>query len=162
MTTFFAVRIILPTFFDAESIPSEVLEQLNTEEKKIVELYEKTVRTWTRRPRFLVTRKMGKNIDVLVQADNTKGGDIHRYLDAGISDRRAVMEDGYSRKTRVGMVGSWPAGGRRTPIFISKKKINKSIQARKWSPIITERRDHPFKWNMDLAVRRGAKRLFYD
>lgn len=157
---FFNIRIIVPTIISMGAIVDEITDQLGTEEKKVQELYEKTVRTWSNRPQFITTRKIGSDIEVTVRPDDTKGGDIHRYLDFGIKDRRAVMADGFAHKSRVNMVGSYPAGGRRIPIFISKKPIGKSIAARNWTELITKRREHAFQWNMDLAIRRGSKKLF--
>jgi len=148
------------------AIGEAVENQIERETKTIVDMYEKTVRTWSKKPNFTQDIEIGEDIIVDIGADrSTDEGDHHFYLDYGTSVRYATMVDGYSPKTRANRVGSY--GGKTYKkgkgggvAFVSRSRPRPGIEARNWSSLIHQRRSHAVAWNLNLAIKRGTKGLF--
>ncbi len=163
----FVFESIVPPEMDIDQYRLEYLNELRKEGRKIKREYEKTTKTWRRKPVFEtligLTRKGGGEASVLVGTDHP----IYGYVDEGtdphpIDARGApylVFRRKFTPKTSRGQIGS--RRGSRSGGWVSKKHVNHpGIKARNFTLTIAARRKGPFVRNMRKANERATDKVF--
>ena len=156
------LKAIGPKGIFTSAIFEEVSDEFDKETKIVLKMLKKVVRTWDKKPRFIVkgsTGGFGGDIDLTIGPDeNTEAGAKFVYLDQGTSVRHAVMSSPFVPKSRVRKIGSWR--GRGGAVFVSRQVRQPGIAARNWIDEIRKRRTQPFQTKVRWAVARGARRTF--
>lgn len=124
--------------------------------------FERTTRTWTRKPTFVVVAPFidGQDLSALAGTDNV----IYGYVVKGtrphaIYPRRAQFlrfRGGYRAKTRIGVIGS-RAGGAFGATVYSRGVQHPGTQARKFDMVIAERRRKNLQAKVNTYTRLAAK-----
>ncbi len=163
----FVFKSIVPPAMDIDQYRLEYLNELRKEGRKIKREYQKTTRTWKRKPKFEIIVGLGRGADaeasVLVGTDD----EIYGYVDEGtparwITAKRApylVFRENFTPKTSRGRIGS--RRGSRGGGWVKKKRVwNKGIKSRNFTPTIAARREGPFVRNMRRANERATDKVF--
>ena len=144
-------KTIKPTKLNLEAIRIELEKAVTFEGDAIRKEYEKTTRTWKRKPVFEVVPEVSNTkVEVLVGTDDK----IYKFLDEGTKVRYATMSPDWQSKTTPGFIGSGPGRGRK--LFVRKDRPRPGIKARDFSKIIQKRRQKPFQQSMIKAMQKGA------
>ena len=154
---------ILPRAIIPLAIWDEVDEEFDKETKIVLKMFGKIVRTWNRKPDFIVQnitqRRLGGDIDLIIGPDiSNEAGKKFVYLDKGTSTRHAVMSNPFVPKSRARKIGSWR--GRGKAVFVSRQVSQPGIKPREWCDEIRKRRESPFQTKIKWAVARGARGIF--
>lgn len=153
---------IMPKAIFSDAISDEVIPEYEKEAKIVLKMFRKIVRTWNRKPRFIIKGSygnFGREIDLVIGPIVTsEAGKKFVYLDQGTSVRHAIMSNPFVPKSRVRKIGSWRGAG--GAVFVSRQVRQPGIKARKWTDEIRKRRTSPFQTKVKRAVARGAKRTF--
>ncbi len=156
------LKAIGPKGIFTSAIFEEVSDEFDKETKIVLKMLKKVVRTWDKKPRFIVkgsTGGFGGDIDLTIGPDeNTEAGAKFVYLDQGTSVRHAVMSSPFVPKSRVRKIGSWR--GRGGAVFVSGQVRQPGNAARNWLEEIRNRRTPAFQTKARRAVARGAERTF--
>ncbi len=163
----FVFKSIVPPAMDIDQYRLEYLNELRKEGRKIKREYQKTTRTWKRKPKFEIIVGLGRGADaeasVLVGTDD----EIYGYVDEGteahpISARRKPFlkfRTGFTPKTSRGRIGSRRGG--RSGGWVSKKRVmHPGTKSRNFTPTIAARREGPFVRNMRKANERATDKVF--
>jgi hypothetical protein len=162
--TVFSVKAIKPQRMRVDAIRLEVLNALRAEGRDVKKEYEKTTKTWRRKPNFeILVDVTAKDASVLVGTDDK----IYGYVDFGTRPHlirarnapRLAFQTGFDPKTRPGVIGSGP-GRRFGPTVHPVAVMHPGGKARKFSETIQKRRRKKFTRRMIKAIQSGAQNLY--
>ena len=168
MAEVFSVKQIKPKKLNVDAFRTEVLNALRAEGRDVKKEYEKTTKTWKRKPEFEVliglTRGSGGSASVLVGTDN----EIYGYVDEGTKGHYVpksgaatmAFQPGYKAKTAPRKIGSSAGGAFGDKIVRRGRWWVKGIVAREFSPTIQKRRRKPFTRRMVKAMQKAGSKAF--
>ena len=165
MAEVFSVKGIRPKRLKVESFAKEIEAALKDEGKDVVEQYERTTKTWKRKPEFEVLVDVsGGDASVLVGTDD----EIYGYVDEGTEGHYvpksgvATMKfrPGYKAKTTPKKIKSYKGGAFGDKIVRRGRWWVKGIVAREFSPTIQKRRRKPFTRRMVKAMQAAGSKAF--
>lgn len=143
------------THFDLESRLSRVLK---SEIQIIHRLFNKVSDDWKPedKPSWHTPEPQlsGGNLSAIIETDSIPWV----FLDLGTSKRYATMSKGYHPRTHARRFGSTGGGGE--PVFVSRKRRRKGVDARLWSDEAAKRRQKPLTKKVQLEVTGYANRQF--
>lgn len=122
--------------------------------------YEKTVRTWNKKPRFEI---LSDGTDALVGTDD----EIYGYLDKGTKKKYPIpkqpkvvgalrFQEGYTSKTVPRSIGS-RAGGPKGPVRFAKQVIHPGIEAREFSRLVQKTIQGRLTRRINTAIQRALR-----
>ncbi len=168
MPEVFSVKGIKPKKLNVDEFRKEVLNALRAEGRDVKKEYEKTTKTWKKKPKFEVliglTRGPGGSASVLVGTDD----EIYRYVDEGTKGHYVpksgaatmAFRPGYKAKTKPRKIGSSAGGAFGNKIVRRGRWWVKGIVAREFSPTIQKRRRKPFTRRMVKAMQAAGSKAF--
>ena len=168
MAEVFSVKGIKPKKLNVDGFRTATLNALRAEGRDVKKEYEKTTKTWKKKPEFEVliglTRRVPGSASVLVGTDN----EIYRYVDEGTKGHYvpksgvATMKfrPGYKAKTRPKQIKSYKGGAFGDKIVRRGRWWVKGIVAREFSPTIQKRRRKPFTRRMVKAMQKAGSNAF--
>jgi hypothetical protein len=114
--------------------------------------FQKTTRTWKRRPRF--QKKVTAQTDRVIGEAWTENV-IYHFVSGGTRVRYATMTPDFVAKTRTGWVGSRP--GRGGLLYVNKNRPRPGIKARKFPEAIAKKQFPYYVRRMDNCMRQVAR-----
>lgn len=155
-------KAIKPSKMRAPGVRAEVRNSARRMATQIKQDFDKTVKTWTRKPKFeKITSTAGGNVAVLVGTDN----EIYGYVSRGTKPHRIepknapflVFQTGYKAKTTPNVIGS-TVGGPTGPTVRAKGVTHPGTDARNFDEVITKKWEPRFKREMEAAMKRGLRK----
>ncbi|MCP4540589.1 MAG: hypothetical protein GY832_25920 [Chloroflexi bacterium] len=151
---------ITPKPLNAKAMEDAMLKELGVIGEAIRRDFEKTTKSWKRKPPFEVLVESGPPATVLVATDDK----IYDYVDRGteahvILPKKAKalrFQSGYKAKTTPGVIGS-SAGGPFGATVFSKGVIHPGTKARGFSKEIAKKWQPKFKTRMQARMNQVAK-----
>lgn len=162
MPEVFQLKVIKPKKLKVDAIRLELLNALRAEGRDIKKEYEKTTKTWKRKPNFeTLIGLTGKDASVLVGTDSS----VYKFVDEGTRIRWALMSADWKSKTKPKKIGSTRGSGRviiagRRAMQRRNIKPRPGIKAREFSETIRKQRRKKFTRRMVKAMQQGAKKAF--
>ena len=168
MAEVFSVKQIKPKKLNVDAFRLETLNALRAEGRDVKKEYQKTTKTWKKKPEFEVliglTRGPGGSASVLVGTDDK----VYRYVDEGTKGHYVpktvaatmAFRPGYKAKTKPRKIGSGAGGAFGDKIVRRGRWWVKGIVAREFSPTIQKRRRKPFTRRMVKAMQAAGKKAF--
>ncbi len=165
MAEVFSVKGIKPKKLKVDAFRLEMLNALRAEGRAVKKEYEKTTKTWKKKPEFeMLIGLTGKDASVLVGTDN----EIYGYVDEGTEGHYvpktgvATMKfrPGYKAKTKPKQIKSYKGGAFGNKIVRRGRWWVKGIQPREFSPTIQKRRRKPFTRRMVKAMQAAGSKAF--
>ena len=170
MTVQTSMKLIVPKDYAKHyeaAISKEIGKALKVEAAIVRRAFERTTRTWTKRPKFRVWSRQagyaglgGKYIPKLSVSSQDE---IYYYVSKGTAIRWAVMSQDFRPKTRPRVIGS--RTGRGGAVIVGRKAMTArniqprpGIKAREFDEEIKKRRTPWFQKRIEKAVAAGAKR----
>lgn len=142
------MRAILPRKFNVDLALALLADGVQTEGETQQKQYQKTTRTWRRKPKHELEFSQTKRE---IKATNITNDKIYFFLHDGTKVRYAVLSRDWISKTTPGRLSSGPGRGR--VLFISKKHPRPGIEAREWTDIIVRDRKRPYRKNMQNVMK---------
>ncbi len=167
MAEVFSVKQIKPKKLNVDAFRLATLNALRAEGRDVKKEYEKTTKTWKKKPEFEVliglTRGPGGGASVLVGTDN----EIYGYVDEGtrphiirpVRASRLRFKSGYKAKTQPRKIGS-QAGGAFGDTVYAMQVRHPGNKPREFSPTIQKRRRKPFTRRMVKAMQKAGNNAF--
>ena len=168
MAEVFSVKGIKPKKLNVDAFRLATLNALRAEGRDVKKEYEKTTKTWKRKPEFEVliglTRGPGGSASVLVGTDD----EVYGYVDEGTRGHYVpksgaatmAFRPGYKAKTKPRMIGSGSGGASGDRIVRRGRWWVKGIVPREFSPTIQKRRRRPFTRRMVKAMQAAGNKAF--
>lgn len=162
MPEVFELKVIRAKKLKVDAIRLELLNALRAEGRDVKKEYEKTTKTWKRKPKFeTLIGLTGNDASVLTGTDSS----IYKYIDEGTRIRWALMSSDWKSKTTPKKIGSTRGRGR---VLIAGKRAMQrrnirprpGIKAREFSETIRKQRKNKFTRRMVKAMQDGAKKAF--
>lgn len=148
--------------FDFGRFDREVVGALDHTSNIIRDDFNRTIRTWRRKPKFdkVGPRRLSGRLAVDVFTED----EIYFYVEAGTrahiirprTARRLRFQPRYTAKTRPGVVGS-RAGGPRGPFVTARSVVHPGTKARGFSKLIAKRRQRNLVNLTRLAFNRSFR-----
>ena len=145
------VEAILAKNADFSQAMARLEEGMKETLKEIDQDFQKTVRTWKRKPNFETL--LESSMDLLIGEVSTTS-DIYRYVSGGTRVRYATMTPDFLAKTVPHWVGSRP--GRGGLLIVNKKRPRPGITARKFAENIAKKQFPYFVRRMDSIMQQVA------
>ena len=158
-------KVIKPKRLNKDAMRLALLTALHASGSEIFKDFQKTTKTWKRKPKFVTQIGIKGGPTVLVGTDDP----IYKYVDEGTKPHKIPRRPGgkplyfqwggkgsYHAKTRPRMIDSWagfPAG----PFRVFKSVQHPGTKARNFADEIQRRRQPWFKKRMEQAMRDAAK-----
>lgn len=161
----FGVTIFLPDPFDDKVFYDQIDIAMNTVADRIRRHFERTVKTWVDKPKF-ITLRSNANDEISVQVrtaiiSSRKPPElIYYFLNYGTRKRRAKMSGNFVPKTRVRVLDSFPGQGGVVAV-IPNRNFGR-IKARRWDSEIQKEVRKPFHKFIRDALRVAAVRSKHD
>ena len=143
---------ILAAKFDLEFALAMLADGVQTEGETEQKEYEKTTRTWRRKPKHELEFSQTK---AEIKAMNRTNDKIYFFLHDGTKVRYAVLSSDWQSKTTPRILNSGP--GRGKVLFVSKKRPMPGIKAREWTDVIIRKRKQPYQKNMENIMKTIAR-----
>jgi len=147
---------------DNKKLNRELINALDHTANIIDDDFDKTVKTWSKKPKFKKTgpRKRFGTLEVIISTRN----EIYSYVEYGtkphvITPKKRggvlVFRSKYLPKTRTGVIGS-RASRRSGDLVFTKRVVHPGIQARMFSKTIAKRRQKNLENLIRLAYLRSV------
>jgi len=158
------VKVIKPQRFKDPAFKRAIQQAAKKAGKEMGKDFEKTTKTWKKKPKFEQIIDVAPNVEVLVGTDN----EIYRYVNDGtrphaIFPKRAKAlsfrwggKGSYRAKTRPRFIGSMP-GGPTGPRVAFPYVQHPGTKAREFDKTIEKKWRSAFKTRMEKAMRDAAK-----
>lgn len=157
-------KVIKPKKLNRDALRLKLLSAMHESEREILKDFQKTTRTWKRKPKFETQVGTKGGPTVLVGTDNP----IYKYVDEGTKPHKIPRRPGkplffqwggkgsYHAKTRPRVIDS-SAGFPTGPFRVFKSVNHPGTKARNFADEIQKRRQPWFKKRMEQAMRDAAK-----
>jgi len=158
------IKVIKPARFKDKAFKQALIKAARDAGKEMEKDFQKTVKTWSRKPKFEKVVAVDPNVEVLVGTDDK----IYGYANDGtrphaIFPKRAKAlsfrwggKGSYKAKTKPRFIGSMP-GGPTGPRVSLPYVQHPGTKARDFDKTIEKKWRSPFKRRMEKAMRAAAK-----
>lgn len=160
----FKLKVKRPKAFNKQGFTTSLIDGYKSLAKDITKDFDKTVSTWTHKPKFSVlVQSTAQQIEAhFSYQDSEGGGKRYTYLDEGTRVRYALMSRDWISKTKPS-IGSGAGvhlssgAGRGHVVVIRRDRPRPGIKARGWTKAIAEKWKRSIKSDMEKHLSKAVR-----